>query len=207
MAKNDFGGRSTDPMGEINKEYEDDYNQGGHNTAGPSEIKNQPQHSIPGSWEKVGPTNVPKHLNKGDFKAAEAPETASGSNIVMAYLTVDSDEHATRFVKALFQNNLIAEANLYDGGFERTYLKLGRMTTEKSRDKLELTTTEDRVAKLIDYINTNNPTEYDYPVPDTVVLPVETGNTKFLSWVKKTLEDNKEGLHEEATDPPKKDDE
>lgn len=26
LAKNDFGGRNTDPMGEINKEYEDNYN-------------------------------------------------------------------------------------------------------------------------------------------------------------------------------------
>ena len=58
------------------------------------------------------------------------------------------------------------------------------MATEKGRDKLELTTTGDKVAELIDYINKNNPTNYDYPVPDTVAIPVETGNAKYISWVK-----------------------
>ena len=59
------------------------------------------------------------------------------------------------------------------------------MSTEKGRDKLELTTTGDKVAELIDYINKNNPTTYDYPVPDVVAIPVETGNSKYISWVKK----------------------
>lgn len=82
------------------------------------------------------------------------------------------------------------------------------MATEQGRIKLEMVTTGDRVAKLIDYINEHNPTEYDYPVPDTIVVPVEKGNKKYIAWVKKTLEENKDGLHEEAEDPPKgKDDE
>ena len=70
------------------------------------------------------------------------------------------------------------------------------MSTEKGRDKLELTTTVDKVADLIDYINQNPPTLYDYPVPDTIAIPVETGNPKWLSWVQKTIATNAEGLKE-----------
>ena len=50
------------------------------------------------------------------------------------------------------------------------------MATEKGRDRLQLATTSTKITALIDYINANNPTNYDYPVPDTVALPVSTGN-------------------------------
>lgn len=201
LAKGDYGGRNTDSMGVWNKDYEDHWNEGSHNTAGTSEIKNQPQHTI--SWDKMGPTNVPKHLTKTEFQSASGPETNSKSNVVMVYLTVDNDEHATRFVKALFNQGLIASANQYEGNFERTYLKLGRMATERGRDKLELTTTSDKVAALIDYVNTHNPTSYDYPVPDTVAIPVETGNAKYISWVKKQIATFDGKLHEPGDDDNK----
>ena len=81
------------------------------------------------------------------------------------------------------------------------------MATEKGRDRLELITTGDKVAALIDYINQNNPTSYDYPVPDVVAIPVETGNAKFISWVKKTIAENAGGLHEEAQTPTSTDEE
>lgn len=114
LAKGDFGGRNTDRMGGWSKDYEDTYNQGGHGTSKSgtnSEIKTQPQHTLPGSWDKYGPTNVPKHFNKGDYQKASAPELTSKSGLVLVYVTVDNDEHATRFVKALFNRNLIAAAN------------------------------------------------------------------------------------------------
>ena len=41
---------------------------------------------------------------------------------------------------------------------------------------------DDNIKKLIDYTNNNNPTEYDYPVPDVTVLPVTKGNNKFVQW-------------------------
>lgn len=207
LAKGDFGGRNTDAMSPADKDYEDHYNQGGHNSGGTSEIKNQAVHTLPGSWEKFGPTNVPKHMTTADYQSAAPPESSSNSNVVLVYITVDNDEHAVRFVKALFNKGLIASANQYEGNFERTYLKLGRMSTEKGRDKLELTTTGDKVAALIDYTNQHNPTSYDYPVPDTVVLPVETGNAKYIAWVKKQIASFDGGLHEDGQHEEGHDDE
>lgn len=40
-----------------------------------------------------------------------------------------------------------------------------------------------KVTQLIDYINNENPTNYDYPVPNTIALPVDNGNPKYLDWV------------------------
>jgi len=47
-----------------------------------------------------------------------------------------------------------------------------------------MTTAESRLVELIDYINNENPTHYDYPVPNTIVLPVATSNDKYVKWVK-----------------------
>ena len=47
-----------------------------------------------------------------------------------------------------------------------------------------MTTAESRLVELIDYINNENPTHYDYPVPNTIVLPVATSNDKYVAWVK-----------------------
>jgi uncharacterized protein involved in tolerance to divalent cations len=76
------------------------------------------------------------------------------------------------------------------------------MATEKGRDKLELVTTTDKVAALIDYVNENNPTIYDYPVPDTIAIPVTTGNPKFLSWAKSSITKNAGGLKEDPDAKP-----
>lgn len=38
---------------------------------------------------------------------------------------------------------------------------------------------------LIDYINNENPTHYDYPVPNTIAFPVSKANPKYVAWVKK----------------------
>lgn len=102
----------------------------------------------------------------------------------MAYLTVDSEEHATRFIKDLFKEGLIAAVQTMDGGFSRSYLKFGTPSTENKRVRLEMTVPDGRVANLINFVNMNNPTQYDYPVPDVTVIPVTTGNAEYISWAK-----------------------
>jgi len=79
-----------------------------------------PNHTFPGTWQL--PTVV----------------SGGGSAISLAYMTVDSEEHATRFVKDLFRHGFVSAVQMFDGGFERSYLKFGRPTTEKSRVRLEM---------------------------------------------------------------------
>jgi uncharacterized protein involved in tolerance to divalent cations len=50
-----------------------------------------------------------------------------------------------------------------------------------------MTTGESRLVELIDYINNENPTHHDYPVPNTIVLPVSISNDKYVEWVKKQV--------------------
>lgn len=175
--------RNTDTVGEFHKNWEDNYEEGHHNTGTTNAPKLQPDHSLPNGWTRIAPVNQPKHLDGPDFKAADAA-IASKSGISLAYLTVDSEEHSTRFIKDLFKEGLIAAVQTMDGGFDRSYLKFGTPSTEKKRVRLEMTVPDDRVPKLIDYVNNNNPTQYDYPVPDVTVIPVTTGNAEYIKWAK-----------------------
>lgn len=117
----------------------------------------------------------------GDWQEPKT-KSDSASGVSLAYLTVDSEEHATRYVKDLFKQGLVSAVQMFDGGFERSYLKFGRPSTERNRVRLEMVLPDDNIKKLIDYTNNNNPTEYDYPVPDVTVLPVTKGNNKFVQW-------------------------
>lgn len=170
-------------MGGFEKVWEDDFTQGHHNTGRTNSPMKQAEQMLPDSWTKVAPSNQPEHLNGPEFKKADLI-TKAASGISLAYLTVDSEEHATRFIKDLFKNGLIATVQLQEGGFQRSYLKFGRPSSEVQRVRLEMTTSNDKVAALIDFINLNNPTMYDYPVPDVTVLPITTGNPEYIKWVK-----------------------
>lgn len=169
---------------EVDKIHEDGYYQGHLNTGKvDGGLPQEESTKLPNGHEKVAPVNQPKHLNPEDFKTP-ALQTSSASGISIVYLTVDTEEHATRFIKDLFKNKLCAAVTLQEGGFERSYLKFGRPSTESSRMSLEITTENGKVTELVDYINHNNPTEYDYPVPNVTVLPVADGNKAYLDWVK-----------------------
>lgn len=85
--------------------------------------------------------------------------------------------------KELFAKKLISEAQLQEGGFHRSYLKFGKVETELNRARLTLVTTDDKIAELIEYINHENPNEYDYPVPDLTFTPIAQGNSEYVSWV------------------------
>lgn len=168
---------------EVDKIHEDGYYQGHLNTGKVDGGLPQEFNKLPNGHDKVAPVNQPKHLNPEDFKTP-ALQTSSASGISIVYLTVDTEEHATRFIKDLFKNKLCAAVTLQEGGFERSYLKFGRPSTESQRMSLEITTENGKVTELVDYINHNNPTEYDYPVPNVTVLPVADGNKAYLDWVK-----------------------
>lgn len=173
-------------MGQWNKNYEDTYYQGHsqtpHTATGTVPERDQPHHIIPRSWDVIAPVNQPKHFNPGEYAPAASYTVNSASvGMSLAYFTVDTEEHARRFTKDLFRNGLVSAVTL-EGTFNRSYLKFGQPTTETGRTRLMMHVTNDNVNKLIDYCNNNNPTLYDYPVGDIIVLPVINGNPEYISW-------------------------
>ena len=101
-------------------------------------------------------------------------------------MDIDSEEHATRFIKDLFHNGLVAAVQMMEGGYDRSYLKFGTPSTETKRVRLEMTVPDNRVANLINFVNLNNPTPYDYPVPNVTVVPCTTANPAYAKWAKES---------------------
>jgi uncharacterized protein involved in tolerance to divalent cations len=127
---------------------------------------------------------MPNHTFNGEWGTPNVVGGGGSVGISLASMTVDSEEHATRFVKDLFKHGYVSAVQMFDGGFERSYLKFGRPTTEKTRVRLEMVVADGQLTGLIDYVNNNNPTMYDYPVPDVTVIPVTQGNQAFIDWAK-----------------------
>jgi len=118
-------------MFESDKHYEDNFYQGLGNTGtknapGIGDHVPLPWHTLPRKLEKLAPTNMPDHKHQGDFKPASLTGS-SATGIYLVYLTVDSEEHASRFVKDLFRLGLVAAVEMQEGGFDRSYLKFGRI--------------------------------------------------------------------------------
>ena len=126
-----------------------------------------------------------KPILAGEESKGEPAEKSSTSGVSLVTLTIDNDEGAVKFIKQLFAKKLVASVNVNEGNFERTFLKFGRMETENNRDRLEMVTTDDKVASLITFINTDSPSNKDYPRPDVIVSAVEGGNTDYIDWVKR----------------------
>ena len=103
LYKGDQSDRKTDTMMESDKTYEDTWYQGNKNTGGLNYCPLPPGHSLPHAWDKFGPVNQPKKfMYPKDFKAPEEIESASGTGLYLAYFTVDTSEHAFRYIKDLF---------------------------------------------------------------------------------------------------------
>jgi len=131
------GGRDTDKMSEYTKSYEDSYNQGKFNTGSDNDDKDHPHHILADSWKTVAPVNQPgKHINPGEFSKVDVYNGYTGGiGISQVYVTVDSEEHASRLAKDLFKNNLASEI-LIEGTGNRSYLKFGQPVTEVTKSRL-----------------------------------------------------------------------
>ena len=183
LYKGDQSGRKTDTMGEIDKHYEDNWNQGMHNTGTQNSPVINSWHKLPNAWDKMGPTNQPgKFLYPKDFQKP-GEFAASESGIYLTYFTVDTSEHAFRYIKDLFAAGLCPDASFEEQGIDRSYLKFGRLSTDPNRVRVQVTVPTEKVNPLIEYINEHNPSSYDYPVQDVYVVPVQNANTEYVKWI------------------------
>lgn len=108
----------------------------------------------------------------------------SQSGVSKVLFTLENDEISKGFIKTLFTSGLIASAEMENSGFEREYLMFGQIHHDKTKLRVTLTTSDDRVDKLVDYINEHHPNQYDYPSNEIVVEPQSDGSEKYIAWVK-----------------------
>lgn len=120
---------------------------------------------------------MPVAKSKGEFVYPQDPAADLTGAYIVSF-TLDTEEHAQRTTKNIFHNGLAATVSYENMGIDRSYLKFGRIETEKNRVRVECQVGKDGVSALIDYLNNKNPSggNYDYPVPDIIVTPLSNGN-------------------------------
>lgn len=100
--------RNTDTMGEWHRLYEDHHFQGA-GTTGP-EHHNSPAKKGVFHGDVVAQEHQPRHVFKEEWRSplVHGPKNDS-TGLSLAYLTVDTEEAATRFIKDLFKNGLVTQ--------------------------------------------------------------------------------------------------
>jgi len=133
---------------------------------------------------------IPSHLEADKFPSSKAgKKSETGLSIVT--LTGDTLENTELFMRKVFHEGLCTRAQMIQGGFERAYLKFGEMHEESNRIYIEMTTTQDKVSSLVDWINKHPEWAYDYPVPDLTVLAIKDGSRPYVEWALSAVEDGK----------------
>lgn len=159
-------------------------------------------HRVPGTdyhGDTVGPLIIPGHQNPSDFAPSKGGQkSATGVSIV--YLTIDTLDQTEHFLKKVFHEGLCSKAQYLDGGFDRAYLKFGEMHEDTHRVYVELTTVQDKIKPLIDYINKHPATPYDYPKPDVTVVGVKDGSKAYIEWAQSAVELGKKIKLDEVED-------
>merc|ERR1719331_2796938 len=117
---------------------------------------------------------------KSSFAEQYSHVWISGSpGVFVAHLTVGDTNTAESLVSVLFEDNCIADANIYNEPSSKTFTRDGREIISDGETRLILTTSDDRIADVLKVAGRKIPDKNF----DLVYHPVATGNKEYISWV------------------------
>jgi periplasmic divalent cation tolerance protein len=115
-------------------------------------------------------------------KTITNPKTHQSTNPAVALVTAPDLKTARKLAKIILQSRLAACANLVPQ-IESHYWWRGKL--EKSAEVLMLLkTTHARLPQLQKTVLENHP----YDTPEFIVLPIISGNTRYLDWVAESVQ-------------------
>ena len=96
-------------------------------------------------------------------------------------MTLPDSTQSEALIVGLFYENLIADVNNLRYGMSRSFLRGGKIVWEDGEEKLIMTTSNDRLKELMDFVQKKVPNIKH----DLIVLTPITGNKNYINWVKK----------------------
>lgn len=99
-------------------------------------------------------------------------------DLMIIFSTAPSEEVAGRIAREVVSANLAACVNILPGVLS-VYKWEGSME-EANETLVMVKTTRDRIEELTQRLLSLHP----YEVPEVIALPIETGNEKYLDWVR-----------------------
>jgi len=101
-------------------------------------------------------------------KAKEA--SAKGpSGVSVVQFSVENKEKAEKLIGDLLSNYLIADSQIINNNYERSFMKYKKMVQLDGQVKAKFITTDDKVAELTRFIEKNNPNEKNSDVAADII--------------------------------------
>lgn len=122
---------------------------------------------------------------KSEFEAKYRNVWATGPTGVSYFqFSVNNKQDAEELVSKLFGKTLIADVEIILEGEMRSYIDNGKIVDAGKTYKIIGVTSDDRVAQLIEEINSINPNKVSVQNYNVVVYTLATGSVEYLKWVK-----------------------
>ena len=117
--------------------------------------------------------------------AAAGEEAAAGTGVSDVSFTVESREAAENLASKLFKQELIGDAQILDGWYERMFMTYKKQASQDHLVKMKLLTQDAKVADVFKFIQQNNPNSKMKDVPaDLMSTSLNAGSKEYLDWIK-----------------------
>ena len=122
---------------------------------------------------------------KSEFEAKYRNVWATGPTGVSYFqFSINNKQDAEELVSKLFRKTLIADVEIILEGEMRQYITNGKVVDAGKTFKVIGVTSDDRVAELIEELNSLNPNKATVQNYNIVVYTLATGSVEYLKWVK-----------------------
>lgn len=117
--------------------------------------------------------------------AAAGEEAAAGTGVSVVSFTVESREAAENLASKLFKSELIGDAQILDGNYERMFMNYKKQSSEDHLVRMKFLTQDAKVAEVFKFVQQNNPNSKMKDVPaDLMSTTLNAGSKEYLEWIK-----------------------
>lgn len=103
----------------------------------------------------------------------------------MVTFSADSKTAAEELLQNLFQEQLVADAQIVDSQYSRMYNKFNREHLSQGLIQIRMYTADNRVPELISYVKRNNPNMNQDMAADVMSTQLNSGSQEYIDWIKK----------------------
>jgi uncharacterized protein involved in tolerance to divalent cations len=121
--------------------------------------------------------------------------------VSVVQFTVENKEKAEALTSKLLSQYLIADSQIINNNYERSFMKYKKMVQMDGQVKAKFITTDDKVPDLVRFIENNNPNDKNTEIPsDLMATNLNSGSTEYVQWVKDQLSQLPKGDEAKAED-------
>lgn len=109
-------------------------------------------------------------VSKKAKKHSKSEEGAAGpTGVSVVQFTMESKDKAERLTSELLSNYLIADSQIINNNYERSFMKYKKMVQMDGQVKAKFITADDKVPALLRFIENNNPNDKNSEIAPDII--------------------------------------